>query len=165
MTYMIKAAAAVLVLLLIRTVNGEYKRFTERKTALCEGFVRLLEFIRTELSCRGRAVAQWAEEIDEPALAEVGFTDELKRTQSLHAAFCASEKRMPMLGVQSKRVLDGYFAAFGRSYRTEEEERARRTGEELTRILERERADAQKSVRAVRTLSYAMALGIIILIL
>lgn len=165
MIYVLKAAAAVLVLIVSRSVSAEYKKYAGERIALCEGFVLLLSFIKTELSCRGREVAEWAEEVEIPALAAAGFTEELRKTRNLHAAFSAAEEKMPRLDAESRKILEEYFASFGKSYREEEVARAHRAGDELSAVLTRERENTARSVRAVRILSYAIALGVIILIL
>lgn len=165
MMYGIKAAAAVLVLFTACTVSGEYKKFIEKKLALCEGFLSLLTFIKAELACRGRSVREWAKEFSDTALSDVGFTQALIEKESLDGAFRETKDKMPMLGAETVRLLEGYFSTFGKSYRAEEEGEACRVFEELNRLLAREKSDCGRSVRAVRVLSYAVALGIIILLI
>ncbi len=163
--YLLKAVAAVLALVVARCVSKEYKKFTDRKLRLYEGFISLLSFIKTELSCRARPVSEWASEFSHPTLAECGFVDALSQEGSLISAFNRSKEKMPMLGEEASRILLSYFSSFGKSYRKEEEGEACRIYEELSRLLVRERSELLRSVRGVRILSYAVALGIIIMFL
>lgn len=163
MIYLIKAALAILILFVSRTLASEYKKYTEKKLALTEGFLSLLSFIKNELSCRARPVPDWAFEFENAALSEVGFTKTLSESESLSFAFSSCVPCASMLPGEASRLLEGYFSAFGRSYRDEEEASASKTYDELDRILVGARSDLEKSVRAVRVLCYAAALGVIVL--
>ncbi len=162
---LIKAITALLVLFVAKTLSAEYKKYMEVKNALNDGFVALLEFIRNELSCRLRAVSEWACEFENEALFNAGFISELSETGSLLKAFSSTKARMPMLGGDATRLLEAYFSAFGRSYKEDEEKNAERVYNEMSRIAAKERAESERSVRAVRILCYGAALGIIILFL
>jgi len=144
---------------------AEYRKHLERKLALYDGFSSLISFIRSELACRCRSVSEFAEDINIPSLEDSGFSDELRRTGSLDMAFSRMKERVPILGGEVTRLLEGYFESFGKSYREEEEEDAARVFEELTRLYARERADSQRSLRTTRVLVYAVTLGAIILML
>ena len=161
--FIVKAAASLLVLFVARTLSAEYKRYAEEKNAVREGFLSLLEFIKNELGCRLRSVAEWAAEFENDALERSGFIAELLKTGSLAAAFSASKSKMPPLGAEAKRVLETYFSSFGRSYKEDEEEKTARAKTELANVLKNEREAAEKSVRAMTVLCYAVALGVIIL--
>ena len=159
--FIIKAAASLLVLFVSRTFASEYKRYTEEKLAVYEGFLSLLEFIKNELGCRLRSVSEWAAEFENAALERSGFTAELLKTGSLSSAFSAS--KIPPASAEVKRVLEPYFSSFGRSYKEDEEEKTVRTHSELSVVLKKEREAAEKSIRAMSVLSYAAALGVIVL--
>lgn len=163
--YVIKALAAVLVLVVARTLSGEYKKFTESKLRLYDGFVSLLSFIKTELECRSRSVREWAAEFSDEALDGCGFLESLKNDGNLSSAFSAAKKGCSALGEEATKLLCAYFSSFGKSYRAAEEEQTRKTHDELSRILAHERSDSQRSVRAVRVLTYAVAIGVILLFL
>ena len=165
MIYLLKAFASLLVLFISLALSSEYKKYTDRKIKICEGFICLLSFIKTELSCRARVVSEWAAEFDNDALSESGFIPELLESGSLYSAFCTVKSKDGLLGNEVTRLLEPYFRSFGKAYVNEEEREACRVFEELSRLLTRERADAQRSVRAVRILSCAVALGVIILFL
>lgn len=162
---LIKALAAVLVFFTARTLSAEYKKFTERRLAVLEGFLSLLSFIKNELSCRARASAEWAAEFNSTSLNEMGFTEEFIKTGSLHTAFLHINEGGTALGEESKKLLGSYFLSFGKSYRDEEIKEASRVHEELLRIMSREKSDMQRSLRATRILAYATAAGLIILFL
>lgn len=161
----IKALAAVLVFFTARTLTAEYKRFTEKRLAVLDGFLSLLSFIKNELSCRARPSAEWAGEFVSAALGEIGFTEEFIKTGSLQAAFLHANEGGTALGEESKKLLSSYFSSFGKSYRDEEIKEASRVHEELLRIISREKNDMQRSLRATRILAYATAAGLIILFL
>ena len=161
----IKALAAVLVLFTARTLTAEYKKFTEKRLAVLDGFISLLAFIKNELSCRARTSAEWAGEFASASLNEIGFTDELVRTGSLHSAFLHVNEGGTALGDESRKLLGSYFSSFGKSYREEEIKEASRVHEELLRIVSREKNDIQRSLRATHVLTYATAVGLIILFL
>ena len=159
----LKVLAALLTLFTARTVVLEYKKYTTRKLLLADGFCDLLSFIKGELSCRLRPVAEWAKEFHNAALSESGFLDELLKRGSLIDAF-----RLPShscLGEEMTRLLSGYFSSFGKTYKDEEEGEACRVFDELMRLSARERADSQRSLKTVRVITYAVALGVIILII
>ena len=80
MMYILKALAALLVLAVAKTVSGEYKKFTDRKLRIDEGFVSLLSFIKSELSCRGRTVSEWACDFKNDELSELGFCSSLVKS-------------------------------------------------------------------------------------
>ncbi|MBR2466417.1 MAG: hypothetical protein IKB38_05760 [Clostridia bacterium] len=162
---LIKAITAVLVLFVAKTLSSEYKKYMEAKNAVNDGFVALLDFIRNELSCRLRSVPQWACEFENEALFDAGFISELSETGSLSRAFSNTRQRLPMLGGDAARLLESYFSSFGRSYKDDEEKSAERVYNEMSRIAVKERAESERSVRAVRILCYGAALGIIILFL
>jgi hypothetical protein len=157
--------AAVLVLICARTVTHEYKKYIEEKLGLIDGFLSLLTFIKGELSCRLRTTGEWSGEFENAALSDIGFIDEFRKTGSLSSAFCATRAAAPSLGEEVTRLLGGYFESFGKSYKEEEEGEACRVFDELTRLSARERSDSQRSMRTVRVLAYAVALGLIILFL
>ena len=109
----LKVLAALLTLFTARTVVLEYKKYTTRKLLLADGFCDLLSFIKGELSCRLRPVAEWAKEFHNAALSESGFLDELLKRGSLIDAF-----RLPShscLGEEMTRLLSGYFSSFGKT--------------------------------------------------
>ena len=161
----IKAAAAVLVFFVSGNLAGEYKRYIEKRISALEGFLSLLNFIKGELSCRLRTSAEWAEDFSQEALSACGFIAELRKTGNLCSAFTVARGNLPPLGEDATKLLSGYFSSFGKSYREEEYKETCRTFDELSRLLTREKSDSQKSVRAVRVLSYAVAVGVIILFL
>ena len=161
----IKTAAAVLVLYVAVTLSGEYKKYIERRILALEGFLSLLSFIKGELSCRLRTSAEWAQDFHSDVLSDCGFLPELIKTSSLPSAFAAAKKNLPPLGEDATKLLVGYFSSFGKSYKDEEYKEACRAFDELSRLLSREKSDSQRSVRAVRVLAYAIAVGVIILFL
>ncbi len=165
MIYILKAFAALMVLFVTHIITKGYKGFISKKGEICDGFLSLLAFIKTELSCRGRAVAEWASEFENAALGEIGFIGELTESGNLHKAFLRAKESAAMMSHDMIRVLESYFLSFGNSYRNEEEGEACRVFDELKRISEAEKTEAQKSMRAVKTISYAIALGIIVLFL
>ncbi len=162
---LLKASAAVLVLFTSRTLVAEYKKYIEKKLCAMEGFLSLLSFIKNELACRLRTSEEWAREFSSDILTECGFLPELLRTGSTEAAFARAKGELPMLGEETVKLLSSYFSAFGKSYRDEEQREACRVFDELSRLLARERSDTQRSLKAVRILTYAVALGVIILFL
>ena len=161
----IKAVAAVLVLFATRTLVTEYKKYEEKKLAALDDFAALFSFIKGELGCRLRTVSEWARDLDCDVLAECGFTDELIKTGSLSSAFSVARAHLPALGEEATKLLSQYFMTFGRAYRDEEMKATARASEDLSRIISRERSDTQRSFKAARVLSYAVAVGIIILFL
>ena len=161
----VKAFTAVLVFLVAKTLSSEYKKYMAAKNDINDGFVSLLAFIKNELACRLRSVSEWAREFDNKALLEAGFISELAETGNLSKAFSNAKGRMPMLDGELTRLLETYFSAFGRSYKDDEEKNAERVYDEISRIAAKERAETERSVRAVRILCYGAALGIIILFL
>ncbi len=165
MIYLLKAAAAALALVCAMCVSREYKRFTDKKFAFYDGFLSLLSYIKNELSCRGRSLAEWASEFENDALYETGFISKLRESGSLHTAFVSVKDKLLGVCDDGIKLLDGYFSSFGKSYKREEEGEACQVFSELSRISETERAAGQKNIKAVRTLSFAVALGLIILLL
>ncbi len=165
MMYLLKAAAAVLVLVTATCVSREYKKFEENKLSLYEGLLSLLAFIKTELSCRGRAVTLWAPEFENVALYETGFISALRECGNVHSAFLSHKDKFSPLGSENTGLIERYFSSFGKSYRDEEEGEACRVFDAFSAIFEEEKKNSDKSVKVVRTISYAVGLGVIILLL
>ena len=110
-----------------------------------------------------RPVHEAAHSFDSDELSECGFLP-IREAGDIRRAFYDSHAP-EMLGQECTRVLDSLFSSLGTGYLEDEVRLIDLHRSQLAELVDRERAEADRQVKLIRTLTASAALGVIILII
>lgn len=136
-------------------------RFRRR---LCEGegFCSLLRFMRGELTRYARPVNEWCRTFSDEALEQCGFLPHLRAHGDLAAAYRAASLSV---GEEERKILEPLFSSFGRSYREEEIAALSAAESSLAKLLASRAEETSRTERAIKTVSAAASLTLVLLLL
>ncbi len=140
----------------------QVKRERER-LLLLEELYRFIECIRSEITCYLRPISEIPANFSSELLCECGFLCDAVNL-GLNKAYIRLEEKFNLKN-EEKKLLGRFFSLVGRGYAADEIKLSESVGEELLRIIGRERADAPKRKKLVVTLSGAAAFALIILLI
>ena len=161
MSYYIAAAGSGLILLFAYLAGRGYAGYAERRCGQYEGLIALLEHMKERLECYlSGGEAMLAGFFSEP-LSEVGFFD---GEGDASARFERVRARLSV-DADTRSRLGQFFAAFGSGYLRAERERISAALSFLCRRRDDYLLEKEKSVKLVRSLLLAAALGLIILLI
>lgn len=153
-----------LILLAALFFSAEFSRYQKKRIAEGDGFLHLFSHLRGEILCRLEPVADCFAGFRDEALERAGFLRALRECENLGAAMEATEKKLSLCEEEKKTLLR-FCLGFGRGYREEELRRIDAALEEFERQVAQDKRELPRLARLVRTLSAALALGIVILLL
>ena len=161
MSYYVAIAGSGLILLFAYLAGRGYAGYAERRYGQYEGLVALFEHMKEQLECYlSGGEAMLAGFFSQP-LSEVGFFD---GDGDAAARFERVRSRLSV-DADTKSRLGQFFAAFGSGYLSTERERLLPVLSFLYRQRDSYREEMEKSVKLVRSLLIAAALGLIILLI
>lgn len=140
-----------------RAVSQSYRR----RLAEGEGFHALLLFMKGELSRYARPVNEWCRLFSDEALEQNGFLPHLRAHGDLAAAY---KEATLSLGEEEKKILAPLFSSFGRAYREEELEALASAESALAGLLATRAEELSRTERAVKTVTAAAALTLVLLL-
>ena len=145
-------------------IGRGYSAYVDRRIAECEELCELLSHIRARVECFLSPVSEMLSDFHAKRLCELGFIREVCEGSGLYEAYRGIEGRLSVSD-EVRRVIGGFFEGFGKGYRDQTLRETDYARESLERILERDRAELDKSVRLTRSILLLVSVGIIILLI
>lgn len=164
MAFYLKFAGAIALLLVAGFVSRSYADCVSRRITETRSFCALISHIKGMVEkylSPGRAVLK---DYRDTTLEKLGFFERVESGEGLYDAFMSVRERLS-LGSEAKKLVSDFFRGFGKEYQRGEVLRAEKYERELLEILNLETEEFGKKQKAVTTLLFASAFGIIILIL
>ena len=161
MSYYVAAAGSGLILLFAYLVGRGYAAYAGRRYDQYEGLVALIEHMKGQLECYLAGGEAMLDGFRSDTLSEVGFFD----GEGDAAMRFERVKDFLTVDADTKDRLSRFFASFGSGYRQAESERLIDILSFLVRQRDAYRVEKEKSVKLVRSLLVAAALGLIILLI
>ena len=157
----LKYIGCALILISVLIISKEYKAYSSMRVERLSDYIDFLSHIERKIG--GSLMPQnRLHEGFESRLLEEDFLPKLRDWGEMHRAYSGTGIK---IAENAHRILLSYFAEFGKSSRDVELERAREAVKALTPILEKERGASEKNIRLFETVSVAIGLGIIILLI
>ena len=158
---MLKYIGCALILISVLIISKEYKAYSSLRVERLSDYIDFLSHIERRIG--GSLMPQHRlHEGFKSRLLEEDFFPKLREGGELYSAYTGTESKITE---NAHKILLSYFADFGKSSRDGELERTRETVKSLIPILEKEREASEKNIRLFETVSVAMGLGIIILLI
>ena len=142
-------------------VSRELVARRRRRALVYEDCYRFIQHVRLQVGCYLKPVSEVASGFESSLLYDTGFLSCVKEGVSPREALEASSLRRD-LGEEGYRVLFYMFSALGGGYMDDEVKLIDECASSFLNLLERERSEAPRGLRLIRTLCGAAALGIII---
>ncbi len=162
MTEILKTAGAVLALICALMLSREYEKFERGRVRLAEGFLLLLRDMRSKVDRFLTPESGMLCDFENDALAECGYLASAEELGISDAFFKESDRLS--LPEDVKKLLSGIFRDFGREYREGALKILDGGIRELEKLIASMKGEKERSVKLVRTVSVAAALGAVILL-
>lgn len=159
-----KILGSILILLAAIVFSRGYAAFEKKKIADEEGFCRFLSFVQKEFLLFGTPLPTIAEKAEEPVLKKNGYLAALSQTESAKEAFLKTKSRLS-LSPDFSALLSDFSEHFGRESAKEEEKRLALWTKDADTIEKKDAEEAKTRIRLCTTLSFSLALGIVLLYL
>lgn len=157
----LKYIGCALILISVLIISKEYKAYSSLRVERLSDYIDFLSHIERRIG--GSLMPQHRlHEGFKSSLLEEDFLPKLRDGGELYSAYSGTESK---IAENAHKILLPYFADFGKSSRDGELERTRETVKSLISILEKEREASMKNIRLFETVSVAIGLGIIILLI
>ncbi len=159
----LKFVGAGLLLISALAFSREYDRFLSARIALARGFLELLLHIRQKINCFLSSAESLISDFENDALERAEYLSVARKEGICRAYF----ERESCLGVPSciKKLLSEFFSGFGSDYKEGTLALIDRSSAALEAMLSDMISEKERSVKLVRTVSAAAALGAAILII
>ena len=163
MNYLVKMIGSALLLYAALFIAREYEKFLGKRLRVCLGFCELLSHVRRRVDGYLTPADRLLDGVECGALEEVEY---ISKAQSLglRTAYFEVEEALPLDGT-ARQVLSEFFADFGKDYKEETVKAADRALSALQGCAERMSCENEKSLRLLRAVAVAAALGVIILLI
>lgn len=155
---------AALILLAAIIICRGYAGYTARALDEYDGFCSLLLHMRGKISCFLLPPSDIFADFECECLEKIGFLGELRYGISMSEAFASASPKLA-INKESKRMLEGFFDAFGTEYREGELRRVEQALSEMKNYKEKAEAELPKSLKLTQTLISAAALGLVIFLI
>ena len=163
MSYIIKLIGSALLLFAALIGVGEYEKKLKARLLVCRGFVELLQHVRRKIDGYLTPPSQLLDGFECAALSDIGYLDRAREI-GMCSAYFELEASLPTDGAV-RSALFGFFSDFGKDYKDGTVKLIDRSLKELSAHADRLRTENEKSLKLVRTLAAAGALGAIILLI
>ena len=145
-------------------IGKSYSAYLERGCSELEGFLDFVKHIRSRVSVYAEPISGVRDRFYDERLVSCGFIDRLRESRSLREAYEGVRDNLS-IGDDAKEVLDGFFSSVGHAYIDSEVKNLDYTVESLTEIAKVRRSEIAGKRRALKASVYALALGIVVLVI
>lgn len=164
MSFYLKIAGGLLLLLGAYLISEEYSAYAKRRIEQNLGILALLSHAEGMIERYLAFGRELWEGFENEALEKCGFLSELKQGRAVGSAFSLCLDRF-CLSEEAVKRLKELFSSLGRGYKEEEVRRIFEFRKSYAVLSEEEGAELEKSVGVVRAISIGAALVIFILII
>lgn len=163
MSYVIKLIGSVLLLFAALVGVREYEKKLKARLLACRGFAEMLYHVRRKIDGYLTPPSQLLDGFECEALSELGYLDKAREV-GMSRAYFELESSLPIDGVM-RTALFGFFSDFGKDYKDGTVRLIDEALKGLCDHADRLCAENERSLKLVRTLVSAAALGTIILLI
>ena len=153
------------VLLLFAALIGvrEYEKMLKARLLACRGFIELLGHIRRKIDGYLTPPSQLLDGFECAPLSDIGYLEKAREI-GMSGAYFELGSSLPIDGA-GREVLFGFFSEFGKDYKEGTVRLIDLSLKGLSEHADRLSAENEKSLKLVRTLAVAGAVGMIILLI
>ena len=138
-----------------------FSRLEEKRVRQTEGFLLLLRYMRTRISCFRTAREDIYASFENRALSECGFLCALRA----HGFAAALERMRPQLYLEELRLLSSFGEELGQGYSEEEVILCEGAIKEMEQAMEKRRSEAPRRTRVAHSLVMTGGLALVFLLL
>ena len=160
---MLKLVGICILLFTSMLVSRELVAARRQRLALCEELLRFVSFLRLQIGCFLRPMAEVAREFRSDSLCACGFLCE-GDFDDLGRSFSSSDAPK-IVGKECTRIAESLFSSLGSGYLDDEIGLIDAHRAELAALVDAERTEAARQIRLIRTLTASASVGLIILII
>ena len=160
----IKYIGAALLLVGAYIFISRYKRYLTLRVEESESFLRLVEHLRAEISCRLTPLGELLCLYTDEALERVGFLPFVREGVGVNEAYSRCERGLSV-GREGQEILRRLFAELGRRYKAETLATLDRAREELGAYTARLESELSDDVKLAGAMAFGAAVGLSLLLL
>ena len=159
---MLKLVGICILLFASILISRELISRRKRRLVLCEELLRFVSFLRLQIGCFLRPVSEVVALFRSDEFSACGFFP--LDSGDLGHAFSSSDAP-EIVGAECARVACSLFSSLGSGYLDDEVKLIDAHRAQLSELVDKEREETVRQVRLIRTLTAAISLGVIILII
>lgn len=164
MSDILRYAISITFLLSAYLISSGYSSYASARLSEYTAYLKLFTHVEWALTTRAATVKAWCLGFTEPTLEKLGLLPLLREGAAVKDAYKRAEMRSRM-SQRGKELLGEYFSEYGRGYLDGELKKLRTARGALEDILKTEGEELTRSVRTLRALLFALALGGVILVI
>jgi len=159
-----KSVGGILLLLAALLFSFGYASYEKRKIIEEESLCRFLSLVQNEFLLYSSPLPKIAEKADEPILENCGYLQALRKSESAKTAFLQTKDNFSM-SEKMLCVFSEFSEHFGREDAEEEKKHLSVWTTQAETMLAADKEASKSRIRLAKTLSFSLALGILLLFL
>ncbi len=160
---MMKLVGICILLFTSMLISRELVSRRRHRLALCEELLRFVSFLRLQIGCFLRPIPEVVASFRSDELSKCGF---LSPGGDADLAARFSSSGLPeIVGAECSQIMASLFSSLGSGYLEDEIKLIDVHRAQLSELVDRERAETERQVRLIRTLTGSASLGLVIFII